>query len=229
MAKVKYTKAQRARIRRRRLRQIRGAIFLVFAVIGLISVVSFVIGKVRTVSNDDDQKLEFAKLIAPMVSLDPVPFESIEKAKPELLEEASIWGVIYNEDTSKYARNETDQLLIPTVDVDRYFKKMFGSGTLPEHATFSDGTLTFEYSEETDSYVIPIVSFSGAYSPRIQDISSSGSTKILTVEYIRYPDPTSILVPGEDTEAEVYKKMEYVLLKEGNEYHIYSVRYAVES
>ena len=81
MAKVKYTKAQRARIRRRRLRQIRGAIFLVFAVIGLISVVSFVIGKVRTVSNDDDQKLEFAKLIAPMVSLDPVPFESIEKAK----------------------------------------------------------------------------------------------------------------------------------------------------
>ena len=79
MAKVKYTKAQRARIRRRRLRQIRGAIFLVFAVIGLISVVSFVIGKVRTVSNDDDQKLEFAKLIAPMVSLDPVPFESIER------------------------------------------------------------------------------------------------------------------------------------------------------
>ena len=49
MAKVKYTKAQRARIRRRRIRQIRGAIFLAFAILGFLAVVSFVIGKVRTV------------------------------------------------------------------------------------------------------------------------------------------------------------------------------------
>lgn len=229
MAKVKYTKAQRARIRRRRIRQIRGAIFLAFAILGFLAVVSFVIGKVRTVSNDDDLKVEFAKKIAPLVAIDPVPFESIEKAKPEVLEEASIWAVIYNEDTSKYARDENERLLIPTVDVDRYYKKMFGSGPLPEHQTVSDGNITFEYSEETDAYVIPIMSFSDMYSPRIKEIKSSGSTKVLTVEYITYPEQSSILVPGEDTEGQVYKKMEYVLLKEGSEYHIYSVRYAIGS
>ena len=163
------------------------------------------------------------------MAIDPVPFESIEKAKPEVLEEASIWAVIYNEDTSKYARDEVERLLIPTVDVDRYYKKMFGSGPLPEHQTVSDGNITFEYSEETDAYVIPIMSFSDMYSPRIKEIKSSGSTKVLTVEYITYPEQTSILVPGEDTEGQVYKKMEYVLLKEGSEYHIYSVRYAIGS
>ncbi len=184
------------------------------------------IGKVKTVSNDDDQKLEFARLIAPLVSLDPVPFESVEKAKPEMLETASIWAVIYNEDTSKYVRNENEQLLIPTVDVDRYFKRMFGSAALPEHATFTDGDLTYEYDEESDSYIIPITSLSGSYYPRIADINSSGGTRILTVEYIIYSDPVGIVVPGEETVTQVYKTMEYVLLKEGSDYHIYSVRYA---
>ena len=228
MAKVKYTKAQRARKRRRRLRQLIGACFLMLALVGAFSIVYFAVSKLRTVKDDDDLKLEYARMIAPLVALDPVPFESVDKARPELLEQASIWSVIYNEDTAKYQRNENGQLLIPAVDVDRYFKKLFGSGTLPDHATFTDGDLTFEYDEEAESYVIPITGLSGSYVPRISEIESSGSTKTLTVEYVTYADQTgfSIALPGDDSGYQVIKKMEYILLKEGSEYHIYSVRYA---
>lgn len=228
MAKVKYTKAQRARKRRRRLRQLIGAGFLLLAIIGLFSIVMFVIGKVRTVKDDGEQKLEYAKLIAPLVALDPVPFESVDKAKPEILEEASIWAVIYNEDITKYQHNENDQMMIPAVDVDRQFKKLFGSAALPEHATFTDGDLTFEYDEASDAYLLPITGLSGSYYPRVASIDSSGSTKKLTVEYVTYDDQTgiSIILPGDDSGYKVVKKMEYILLKEGGEYHVYSVKYA---
>lgn len=226
MAKVKYTKAQKARKRRRRIRQLRGAIFLLFAFIGMLAIASLVIGKLRTVTNDDEQKQEFAKIIAPLVAMDPVPFESVDKANPEMLKQTSIWAVIYNENTSKYLRNESDQLLIPAVDVDRYFRKLFGEGTLPEHSTFTVGDLTFEFDEETQSYVIPITSLSSPYYPRVTDIDSSGSTKTLTVEYLSYSDqPGIVVVPGGDDGVQVVKKMEYILLKDGSEYRIYSVRY----
>jgi len=226
MAKVKYTKTQKAKLRRRRSRQIKGALFLILACIGAFSIVHFIVGKVRTSSNDDEEKLELARIIAPLVALDPVPFESVDKAKAEVLEEASIWAVIYNEDTSKYARNENDQLLIPAVDVDRYFKRIFGSGTLPDHQTFSDGDLVFEFDAEADSYILPITSLSGSYYPRITGIDTSGSTKVLTVEYVTSSAESVISVPGEDDGYKVVKTMEYVLLKEGSDYHIYSIRYA---
>ena len=228
MAKVKYTKAQRARIRRRRFRQLIGAGFLLLALDGVFSIVSFVIGKVRTRKDDGELKLEYAKLIAPLVALDPVPFESVDKAKPEILEEASIWSIIYNEDTTKYQRNENDQMMIPAVDVDRHFKKLFGSASLPEHVTFSDGDLTFEYNEETESYLLPITGLPSSYFPRVAAIDSSGSTRTLTVEYVTYADQTgiAIVLPGDDSGYQVVKKMEYILLKEGGEYHIYSVKYA---
>ena len=118
-------------------------------------------------------------------------------------------------------------MLIPAVDVERYCKKLFGEVQLPEHATFTVGDLTFEFDEETQSYVIPITSISFQYYPRVADIDSSGSTRTLTVEYLSYTDQSGIVVgvPGTDDGIQVVKKMKYILLKEGSEYCIYSVRY----
>ena len=137
MARVKHTKAEKIKIRRRRARQFRGAVFLLLAFVGVISIASVVIGRIRAITNDDVQKAEFAKIIAPLVALDPAPFESTEKAKAAILEEAAIRAVIYNENTSKYVRTSEGQILIPVLDVDRYYKRLFGSGRLPRHVFIS--------------------------------------------------------------------------------------------
>lgn len=229
MARVKHTKAEKIKIRRRRARQFRGAVFLLLAFVGVISIASVVIGRIRAITNDDVQKAEFAKIIAPLVALDPAPFEGTEKAKAAILEEASIRAVIYNENTSKYVRTSEGQILIPVLDVDRYYKRLFGSGSLPRHATFSDGDVTFEYDSESQCYIVPFTSLSGNYYPRISDIDTSGSTRTLTVEYLSYADQGSVIGgPGGDGEQRVVKRMEYILLKESGEYHIYSVRYITQ-
>ena len=230
MAREKQTKAQKAKIRRRRARQFRGAVFLLLAFVGVISIASVIVGQIRKLTNDDAQKAEFARIIAPLVALDPAPFEGPEKAKAELLEEASIRAVISNENTSKYIRTMQGQILIPVLDVDRYYTKLFGSGSLPRHATFSDGDTTFEYDQDSKCYIVPFSDLSGTYYPRISKIDSSGSTRTLTVEYLSYADQGNVItVPGDNSGQRVVKTMEYILLKESGEYHIYSVRYAGQS
>ena len=230
MARVKHTKAEKAKIRRRRARQFRGAVFLLLAFVGVISIISVAVGQIRKLTNDDAQKAEFAKIIAPLVALDPAPFEGTEKAKAELLEEASIRAVISNENISKYVRTSEGQILIPVLDVDRYFTKLFGSGSLPRHATFTDGDITFEYDSESKCYIVTFTNLSGTYYPRISKIDSSGSTRTLTVDYLSYADQGNVIgVTGDEGGQRVIKTMEYILLKESGEYHIYSVRDAGQS
>ena len=230
MARVKHTKAQKAKIRRRRARQFRGAVFLLLAFVGVISIASVIVGQIRKLTNDDAQKAEFARIIAPLVALDPAPFEGPEKAKAELLEEAAIRAVISNENTSKYTRTMQGQILIPVLDVDRYYTKLFGSGSLPRHATFTDGDTTFEYDPDSKCYLVPFSDLSGTYYPRISRIDSSGSTRTLTVEYLSYADQGNVTgATGDSSGQRVIKTMEYILLKESGEYHIYSVRYAGQS
>ena len=77
---------------------------------------------------------------------------------------------------------------------------------------------------------MPFTNLSGTYYPRISKIDSSGSTRTLTVDYLSYADQGNVIgVTGDEGGQRVIKTMEYILLKESGEYHIYSVRYAGQS
>ena len=94
----KLTKQERRRLLQRRRRQIIGAVFLFFAVVGVISVVGFVVSSLTAATDDTEIKQDYQKLIAPLVSLDPAPFESLDDADQDVLLESAIWAALEYED-----------------------------------------------------------------------------------------------------------------------------------
>ena len=216
---------QRVKRRKRRARQIRGFIFLLFAVIGVISVVTLAARAINSKLNPADDVDAYTQLISPLVGLNPVPFESVDEADNNILVESAIWAVLQREDTEKYTKNEYEQMMIPSVEVDRYFSKMYGEDNLREHANVVDADLTFVYDTETDTYIIPITSLIGNSIPQITNIERDGKKRILTVAYMQY-DQSIILDPAANTEDKLIfvKNMTYVIERDGEEYHIVAVR-----
>ena len=85
-------------MRRRRRRQLLGGVLCVLIVCGVVSVISSVGRVVGSLFDDSEERAEYEKLLAPLVMLDPVPFDSLETADQNLLLQAAIWEAIYNED-----------------------------------------------------------------------------------------------------------------------------------
>ncbi len=224
MAKVQLTKAQKAKRRRRIIRQIRGAIFVVLALIGIGTIVSLTVRGIRSALSHDDEKEVFTSLVAPLVAEDPVPFESIDKANVSMLTESAIWATFDGEDTSKYSSDSEGRLQIPIVDISRYFKKMYGSSVeMIRRKSFSLLNLTYEYDSDTDTYAIPAVNFTGAYAARVTDVATTGGTKVLKVAYLK---PGSKIDMSQPLDPEsVVKYMDYILMKDGSDWYIYSVQY----
>ena len=227
MANSHEKTADKAKKRRRRIRQIRGMLFTLFAVIGIVTVVTGGVRILRERLNPADDLEEYTALISPLVVLNPIPFESVDAANPDVLVESAIWAVMLQEDTEKFIRNEYEQLMIPTVEVDRYFSKMYGEESLPEHATIVDSDLTYAYDAATETYIIPITSMPVSYFPQITAVQRSGNQRILTVSYMQQNqtgasisiDPTT-----SQDDVRVVKEMIYELQRDGRDYHIVAVR-----
>lgn len=227
MAKTKLTKVEKAKRRKRAARQIKGFLFTLFAAVGVFSIIFLIVGRVTNSVGEDADKDAYANLIAPLVALDPVPFEGTENANINVLTESAIWAVYANEDTEKYKRTESDQLLLPLVDIDRYFTKMYGRDVdMIRRKDFSVVDIEYLFDKATDCYILPVTGQVGNYRPVVTDISTSGGTKVLTVAYVRNHDAwSSTSANTEDlTEDEVVKYMEYILMKSDDSWHIYAVR-----
>ncbi|MEG1181748.1 MAG: hypothetical protein RSD39_06940, partial [Oscillospiraceae bacterium] len=153
----------------------------------------------------------------------PAPFDSIEKADHDMLLQAAIWATITGEDTTKYERNEEGKMILPTVDIDRYATKMYGSNYTITHKSFTDLDFKFEYVADKQAYLIPITGQVGSFMPVVESIEKNGNTKTLTVAYMYYSNATSVVPEGSQAEQAVAKRMEYVMLKEGREYYLYAV------
>ena len=218
----KLTKQERRHLLQRRRRQIIGAVFLFLAVIGALSIVNFAVSSFTAANDDTEIKQDYQKLLAPLVALDPAPFESLDDADQGVLLESAIWAALEYEDQSKYERNEAGSLLLPTPDIERYYSAMFGSHELV-HGTFTDADLEYVYLEDTGCYVIPITSQGGSYSPVIEDISQSGKTRVLTVAYTLGSSSAAELIENPSAVV-VSKRMEYVMTREGKSYHISAIR-----
>ncbi len=223
MAKVQLTKAQRAKRRRRIIRQTRGAFFVLLALIGIGTIVSMTVRGIRSALSGDDEKETYTALVAPLVAEDPVPFESIDKANISMLTESAIWATHDAEDTSKYSVDTEGHIQIPSTDIARYFKKMYGSTVeMIKRKSFSLLNLTYEYDISTDTFALPAESFTGAYAARVTDIQTTGGTKVLTVAYLKAG--TKVDFSTELDPESVVKYMDYILMQDGD-WYIYSVQY----
>ena len=208
--------------RRRRRRQLLGAVVLCLSLLGIATIVTWSIHGVKSIITKENTQDDYRSLIAPLVSLDPVPFSDIENAKKDTLLESAVWAAISFENSDEFSRDNEGRMMVPSVDVDRYLKKMYGNSINIEHHSFVDFDLTFDYLSDSKSYVIPITSQSGSYFPRIDNEETSGNTKILTVAYMQYTGTAAEIVMDSSTQ-KVSKYMNYILIRENDSYHIYAV------
>jgi len=141
MAKTKdpaAAKVRHDRIRRLK-RQTLGFVFALLAVIGA-GTILLTAGKFvhKTFFDDSEEKQNYKEMVAPLVSMDPAPFDSLQDADTDMLLEAGIWAVLQYEDMAKYERDEYDAIILPTVDVERYLSRMYGPSYSIEHHSFFD-------------------------------------------------------------------------------------------
>ena len=225
MARQKLTHEQRIKHRRRIRRQIVGTIFFVLAVLGVVFIATQIYNRVSALLDDSEDKIYYADLYAPIVSMDPVAFSSIEKADADLLLEAAIWSAFNNEDSSKFQTNEMGQTLIAKIDVDRWATRMYGKAYKLTHHTFTDvndGSVSFEYDAESEYYTLPITSQAGNYQAVVESITTTGNTRTLRMAYIDQ-DSEYVDYSGSKEEASVYKYMDYILIRESGEFYLYAI------
>ncbi len=210
----KISKAEHMRNRRRRMRQLIGLVLTVLIFIGITSVFWSIVGGINILLDDTDERLEYADKLAGLVMFDPLPFEGAENIQDTTVRSAAVWGTLYDilqtEDAlTNYSRDPvTDQVLLPSVEVDAYLAKIFGPEFQLTHKTFEMEGMTLIYDETLLSYYIPVTSMVGRYTPVVEKLTKKDSKLYVTVGYIStYTDGS--FVPT-NTPQEPSKYMDYV-------------------
>ena len=211
-------------VKRRRVRAV-GYTFLTLALLGAIFLVTLGVKGVLWLTDDSDERLEYQKYLEPVVMLDPVPFDDAGKASEEFLLQSSMWAVLKNEDTSRYATDDAGNVLLPAADLDLYGAKLFGTHVKLKHQSFGSDLL-FVYDEEKQVYRLPAAGMMGYYTPYVAKMKKSGDVIRLTVGYV----PSGSTWTG-DAKGNVYapeddKTMIYVLQKDGKSYYIHAIKEA---
>jgi hypothetical protein len=212
--------------RRRPIAAVLGFLILVFTVVGIISTIVGAVKLTASLIDNTAQKREFERIIYPVLMFDPVPFDKIEAADENLLLNASMWAVLLNTDEESFDTNEIGFMLIPSIDLDVWCKKMFGPSVSLSHRTIEGEGYSFYYDEATKEYQVPDGTQISHYTPSVESVSKKGDVYTLKVNYISPSAITETLFTGEDPVAD--KVMTYTLTKTEGKYLITSIGYATE-
>ncbi len=206
-----------------------GYTILGLAVLGVAFLVFLGTKGVQFLLDDSDKRLEYQKFIEPVVMLDPVPFDSPDQANPDFLLQSAVWAVLKNEDTSRYATDQTGAVLLPAADVDLYGAKLYGSDIKLEHKSFGDDTMKFQYDTATQCYRLPATGLMGYYTPLVSKMEKRGKIIRLTVGYVAAGSAWTGDADGNIYQPEVDKTMIYTLAKTSDgSYVIHSIAEAAE-
>lgn len=222
MAWKRQTKEEHMRMRRRRRRQLIGGILSVLIVVGAVTLVGALGRNVAKLFDNTKEKESYQKLLAPLVMLDPVPFDSLETADQNMLLQTAIWETIYNEDISKYDRDELGTLILPTVDIDKNAALLFGKGYKLQHASFNASGMDFVYNEETKSYLIPVTGTTGSYTPQVEHIRSSVKEKRVTVGYLA--PPMGFSMDGATDNTKPVKYYDFIFTRQDDGYYLSAMK-----
>ena len=167
--KTYMTPEEHARLHRRRARQTLGLLIAVLALVGIVTVVRAGVKGVATLFDDTQQKAEYEDRLEGLVLFDPLPFDGIENIDDLTLREAAVWGCVYSiQETQGSFDNyntdpDTEQLLLPSVDVDAYLAKLVGPSFKLTHKSFEMDDMTVEFDETTQCYKIPVTGSVGIF------------------------------------------------------------------
>jgi len=218
------TPEEHARIKRRRWRQTLGLLITVLVLIGFITVLRAGVGAVANLFDDTAQKQEYEDKLEGLVLFDPMPFDGIENIDDLTLREAAVWGCIYNiQETQGGFDNyntdpDTEQLLLPSLDVDAYLAKLLGPGFKLTHRSFEMEDMTIEFDDATQCYKIPVTGTVGYYRAVVTKLFKRSGKLHVTVGYIpTQSSDDSILNTSSDTPT---KYMDYLFSRQSGSWYL---------
>lgn len=207
-----------------------GLILICLAAVGAVFLISTGVSAVKKLTDKTQLKNEYEAFLKPVVMLDPEPFDDVTRADMEDLLNASILSLLTDENNSPYnyefVEGEVSGLAISQEEVEKAFKKLFGSEVTPVHQSVECSTCVFEYQSAAGRYVIPITGYDPAYSPRVIDIDKTGEgTVALTVGYIAYSD-WEMNSDNDFTQPEPSKYRKITLRESGGSYYVSAIQNA---
>ena len=222
--KTYMTPEEHARLHRRRARQTLGLLIAVLALVGIVTVVRAGVKGVATLFDDTQQKAEYEDRLEGLVLFDPLPFDGIENIDDLTLREAAVWGCVYSiQETQGSFDNyntdpDTEQLLLPSVDVDAYLAKLVGPSFKLTHRSFEMEDMTIEFDESSQCYKIPVTGTVGYYRAVVTKLFKRSGQLHVTVGYI----PTSstddsIINQSSDTPT---KYMDYLFERQSGSWYL---------
>ena len=188
--KHSITPEEHARVQRRRGRQALGLLVAILVVVGFVTVLRAGVGAVANLFDDTAQKQEYEDKLEGLVLFDPMPFDGIENIDDLTLREAAVWGCIYSiQETQGGFDNyntdpDTEQLLLPSLDVDAYLAKLLGPGFKLTHRSFEMEDMTIEFDDATQCYKIPVTGTVGYYRAVVTKLFKRSGKLHVTVGYI---------------------------------------------
>ena len=224
MTKHYITPEEHARLQRRRGRQALGLLITILVLVGFVTVLRAGVGLVANLFDDTAQKQEYEDKLEGLVLFDPMPFDGIENIDDLTLREAAVWGCIYNiQETQGGFDNyntdpDTEQLLLPSVEVDAYLARLVGPSFKLTHRSFEMEDMTIEFDESSQCYKIPVTGTVGYYRAVVTKLFKCSGQLHVTVGYI----PTSstddsIINQSSDTPT---KYMDYLFERQSGSWYL---------
>ena len=224
MTKHYITPEEHARLERRRGRQALGLLITILVLVGFVTVLRAGVGLVANLFDDTAQKQEYEDKLEGLVLFDPMPFDGIENIDDLTLREAAVWGCIYNiQETQGGFDNyntdpDTEQLLLPSVEVDAYLARLVGPSFKLTHRSFEMEDMTIEFDESSQCYKIPVTGTVGYYRAVVTKLFKRSGQLHVTVGYI----PTSstddsIINQSSDTPT---KYMDYLFQRQSGSWYL---------
>ena len=222
--KHSITPEEHARMQRRRGRQALGLLVAILVIVGFVTVLRAGVGAVANLFDDTAQKQEYEDKLEGLVLFDPMPFDGIENIDDLTLREAAVWGCIYSiQETQGGFDNyntdpDTEQLLLPSLDVDAYLAKLLGPGFKLTHRSFEMEDMTIEFDDATQCYKIPVTGTVGYYRAVVTKLFKRSGKLHVTVGYIpTASNDDSIINVSSDTPT---KYMDYLFERQSGSWYL---------
>ena len=113
---------------------------------------------------------------------------------------------------------DTEQLLIPSVDVDAYLAKLVGPSFKMTHKSFAMEDMTIEFDDTTQCYKIPVTGGVGSYRAVVTKLFKKDGRLHVTVGYIpTQSQDDTILTTTSDTPV---KYMDYLFSRQSGSWYL---------
>jgi hypothetical protein len=205
------------------MRQLLGLFLAALMVVGAVTILRGGVNLIARLFDDTEARQAYEDKLEGLVLFDPLPFEGIENIDDLTLREAAIWGCVYSIQETQggfdnYTHDpDTEQLLLPAVEVDAYLAKLVGPQFKLTHQSFDMEDMTIEYDETLQSYRIPITGSVGYYRATVTSLFKRSGQLHVTVGYIPQVNTVDFTTTLSDTPT---KYMDYLFERIGGDWYL---------